>query len=263
MDSQTSVRSNLLKMESFIRKTSADLIVFPECAVYCGSDSIRHQNEMDGELIHLFCEWARTYHVYLHCGSFVETGCKNTSILISNTGQIIGTYSKIHMFDVELDDLTHKESDTITPGDHLSICDTKIGTLGMSICYDIRFGEMFRLMALQGAQILCVVANFTKQTGQAHWRSLLRSRAIENTCFVVACGQVGNKEELGMEAYGHSMIIDPWGRVLLELDDTEQIQTADIDLKEIERVRRQIPSLMNRREDVYRLQCSNIEIYKE
>lgn len=267
MDSQNNTERNLNKVAKMIQEAAykqADLIVFPEVVDYCGQDMQAYAQPIPGKISQFFSDCAKKYHTYIYAGSINEKTNekpKNTSLLLDDGGKIIAKYSKLHMFDVNLENFSYKESDAVQPGSHISICATPYGNIGMSICYDVRFGQMYRLMAKAGAQILVVVANFTKPTGMAHWETLLKARAIENTCFVAACGQTGKKTELGMEAYGHSMVIDPWGRIIACADSEETIVYADIDLTEIERVRKQIPSLQNDREDIYTLSSTSIQWY--
>ncbi len=199
---------------------------------------------------------AREHGVYIHGGSLHEriegdARCYNTSLLFAPDGEILARYRKTHMFDVALADGTCcAESARVRPGDEVVVAETPLGVFGCAICYDIRFPELFRMMALAGAQMFLVPANFTRQTGRDHWEALLRARAIENGCYVVATNQCGAKPEF--IAHGHSMIIDPWGEVLAEAGgDEPQIIYADIDLGRVAEVRAQIPSLANRRADLY------------
>ncbi|HOO28670.1 MAG TPA: nitrilase-related carbon-nitrogen hydrolase, partial [Lachnospiraceae bacterium] len=141
------------------------------------------------------------------------------------------------------------------------VCETRIGKIGMAICYDMRFPEIFRLMAKGGAQVICVPADFTMNTGKDHWEALLRARAIENSCYIIAPGQTGQKPEF--QAYGKSMVIDPWGNIIAKASDREQIIYAQIDLEYIDEIRRQIPSLHNIREDIYHLTSHNMKFYRE
>ena len=136
------------------------------------------------------------------------------------------------------------------------LADTSLCTIGFSICYDLRFPELFRLMARQGAQLLVNCANFTENTGKDHWEPLLRARAIENTCYVAAVGQCGQKPKF--RAWGHSMLIDPWGHVVASLGEEPGLLVEEVDLARLDEVRRQIPSLRNGREDIYQLQSSRI-----
>ena len=171
-------------------------------------------------------------------------------MLISPEGKILATYSKLHMFDITLADGTpYRESDRVKPGDSIVTVETELGIFGMSICYDVRFPEIYRLMALRGAQVIFVPASFTMPTGKDHWEVLLRARAIENGCYIVAAGQIGQKPAYA--AYGNSLVADPWGTVIARSKDAPGITYAEIDLDYLEKIRKQIPSLENRRSDLY------------
>lgn len=170
----------------------------------------------------------------------------NRSFLIGPDGAIRARYDKIHMFDVEVGDgQSYRESRAYQPGEAAVLIDTDFGTVGMTICYDVRFPHLYRQLAQAGASILTVPAAFTRVTGEAHWHVLLRARAIETGCFVVAPAQ-GGKHEDGRETFGHSLIISPWGEVLAEADGVAPgIILADLDLDQVETARRRIPSLCN------------------
>lgn len=174
----------------------------------------------------------------------------NTSILLGPDGGILAKYRKIHTFDVTLPDGTVcNESERVCPGKEIVVADTELGRLGFAICYDLRFPELFRAMALAGAQVIFLPADFTRPTGKDHWEPLLRARAIENGCYVIAAGQTGKKPRY--EANGNSMIVDPWGTVLARAQEGPGVIYGEIDLDYLEEVRQKIPSLANRREEVY------------
>ena len=176
----------------------------------------------------------------------------NTSVLIGPEGSIAATYRKAHLFDVLVDqDNGDRESDRYLPGDAIVTADLPACRVGLSICYDLRFGELYRALAVEGAKLAFVPANFTKATGQAHWMTLLRARAIENGLFIVAPAQCGRFPG-GFEAFGHSTLIDPWGSVLVEHDDRPGASVTTIDLAKVDEVRRSIPVLKHLRPDVYR-----------
>jgi deaminated glutathione amidase len=172
----------------------------------------------------------------------------NRSFLIGPDGKIIAQYDKIHMFDVEVGDgQTYRESRAYRPGTSAVLVETSIANIGMTICYDLRFPALYKTLAQAGAQILTVPAAFTRVTGEAHWHVLLRARAIETGCFVIAPAQ-GGKHEDGRETYGHSLIISPWGEILAEADGDEPgVIWADIDLDQVAKARARIPSLGNER----------------
>lgn len=216
--------------------------------------------KVPGYSIELLRKKAREHGMYIHCGSLAEkregdTRYYNTSVFLDPQGEIIGKYQKLHTFDVTLFDGTeHRESERVCPGERIVNVETEIGNFGLSICYDLRFPEIYRLMVSKGAQILLVPANFTTPTGKDHWEALLRARAIENGCYVVAAGQIGKKPD--MEAYGNSMVVDPWGVVTARASNRPGLTLAEIDLDYLEQVREKIPSFKNRRTDVYEVtQC--------
>ncbi|WP_108881913.1 nitrilase-related carbon-nitrogen hydrolase [Anderseniella sp. Alg231-50] len=170
----------------------------------------------------------------------------NRSYLINAEGETVARYDKIHMFDVDLDGGSYRESATISPGDQAVVADTPWATLGLSICYDLRFAALYRQLAKQGAGVLASPAAFTKVTGQAHWHVLQRARAIETGCYVIAPCQYG-KISGGGECYGHSLIIDPWGEVLADAGDGEGYIVADLDMSRVAAARARIPALQHDR----------------
>ena len=211
-----------------------------------------------GPAIELLQEKARKHRMIVHGGSIVERHAQlagkfhNTSVLINRDGKIVAQYRKIHLFDVDLaHGEKHYESERIVPGNSVVTAEIDGITFGLTVCYDLRFPELYRSLALQGAQILLVPAGFTLHTGRDHWEVLLRARAIENLCYVVAPAQVGSYPP-NRHCFGRSMIIDPWGLVLAQAQDLPTVICADIDLDQIEHARTQIPCLQHRHPDVYR-----------
>jgi predicted amidohydrolase len=171
----------------------------------------------------------------------------NRSFLLDDRGNVVARYSKIHMFDVQVGDgQTYRESNTYQSGEEAVIAETPWGRMGMTICYDIRFPYLYRTLAQAGAQVLFAPAAFTKVTGEAHWHVLQRARAIETGCFVISAAQTGEHAE-GRRTYGHSVIVDPWGRVLADAGDAVGVITAEIDLDEVAAARGKIPSLTHDR----------------
>lgn len=176
---------------------------------------------------------------------------RNTSLLIGKDGSILAAYRKIHLFDVNIPDgAVHRESDYIEPGGEATLVDTPLGVFGLTVCYDLRFPELYRRLVFSGARTVFVPAAFTAHTGEAHWETLLRARAIENQVFVVAPGQYGAHGG-GRRTWGHSMIVDPWGVVLAEAPDEECVITAEIDYARLREVREQIPCLKHARDDLF------------
>ena len=262
LDSQDDVQKNLDTVVSFIEEAAArgaKLITMPESMNYVGLDNAGHAEEIPGgPTFQLMSEQAKKYGVWLHCGSIYEKNPNdprpfNSTMVIDPRGNLAAKYHKIHPFDVVIPNgPVNRESERICPGDEIVTVDTgEVGHLGLSICYDMRFAEMYRIMALEGAQILLMPADFTMPTGKDHWETILRTRAIENGCYVVAPAQYGVKPKF--QAYANSLVVDPWGNVIARASNHPQVITAEIDLDYLQQVRRLIFTLENRRPDVYSL----------
>ena len=196
-------------------------------------------------------EVARKLAIYIHIGSLAIKASPekavNRSFLIDRKGDIAARYDKIHMFDVDLDGgESYRESNSYRAGDLAVVADLPWGRLGLTICYDLRFPALYRALAEAGASFLAIPSNFTRQTGEAHWHVLQRARAIENGCFVFAAAQ-GGKHENGRESYGHSLIVDPWGRILAEGGIEPGVLIAEIDPAEVAAARSRIPTLRHGR----------------
>jgi predicted amidohydrolase len=176
----------------------------------------------------------------------------NTSVVLAPSGEIVATYRKIHLFDVNVPGaIVHRESDVIAPGDEMVVARLEGIALGLSICFDLRFPELYRALALAGADVIAIPAAFNAVTGRAHWETLVRARAIENHAFVIAAAQAGTTSE-GIATYGHSLIVDPWGETLAEsTSDRPEVLVATLDLSEVGRRRTQIAVMDFRRPDVY------------
>lgn len=255
MDSQESYEENLKEMKKWIDASKeADYIFFPEVVEYCGKAFKAHAQSVPGDFTTHLSRWAKDAKAYIYAGSITEKKegkTWNTSLFFNPEGKQIASYSKTHLFDIDLDEQSYRESSWVEAGNSYSVVTTKDTSFGMSICYDLRFPYMYQKMTKAGAKVLVVVANFTKPTGVAHWESLLRARAIENTSYVIAVNQCGKKESLNMEAFGHTMVIDPWGEILAQAKgENAQCVWADIDLKKVDQVRQKIPCLKNEREDL-------------
>jgi predicted amidohydrolase len=233
-------------------------VVLPEKWSVIGSpDDLRAGAEpLDGPAI----QWARAVaaelHIDLVAGSIAERVADreklaNTSLHIGPDGEIHATYRKIHMFDVEVEGTVYRESETEDPGDEIVTSETAGGVeLGLSVCYDLRFPELYRILAVRGARIIVIPAAFTLATTREHWETLVRARAIENQAFVVAANQYGLHPP-GNRSGGRSMIVDPWGVVLAQASDRETYVIADLDLDRQAQIRRDLPSLANRRPAAY------------
>ena len=237
----------------------AELVVLPEkwSAYGAPRDIVAGAEPLDGPALTWARGAARELGIDLVAGSIAERveGAErgaNTSVHIGPDGEDRAVYRKIHMFDVEVGGRVYRESDIETPGDEPVLSETADGIgLGLSICYDLRFPELYRLLAVEGAKILAVASAFTLATTREHWEVLLRARAIEDQCFVVAANQVGEPVP-GMQTGGRSMIVDPWGVVLAQAPDAECGVVADLDLGRLDDIRAKLPSLANRRASAYR-----------
>lgn len=270
LDAGPDVEANLERALRLTERAAAagpELIALPETFLYRGpAAGLRASaSTVPGPLTEPFAELARRAGGWLLLGSLAERSTEPdrpylTSILLAPDGSVAATYRKIHLFDIAVaDGPSAHESARATPGDQAvmaSIARTDgRGTvrLGMSICYDVRFPELYRTLALAGAQVLAIPADFTERTGRDHWEVLLRARAIENAAFVIAPAQCGSGGGNATRAYGRSLVVDPWGTVLAQAPDGPGAVVADLDLERVAAVRRQIPSLANRRPAVYRL----------
>ena len=234
----------------------AKLIATPENTNYLGphDEKVRRAEPLDGPTCARFADLSRRLGIHLLLGSFNEKSdeerrCYNTSVLFGPDGRILGTYRKMHLFDVDVPGGPRfAESDTCKPGDAVAVVETPLARFGLSICYDLRFPELYRKMTDQGAQVLMIPAAFTLATGKDHWEPLMRARAIENQCWVIAPAQHGDHDDAGIKAsWGHAMIVDPWGLPVAVASDGPGLALAEIDLDRVERVRRAIPVSRHRR----------------
>jgi predicted amidohydrolase len=246
--------------EALIRETvsaGADLVALPELWSCHGLDEAYRENaeSVPGPTTDFLGELARELGIYLLGGSILEGDpgaqrLSNTSTFFDPSGEMTAVYRKIHLFDVKVSDREYLESANIAPGSEIVTAKAGAATLGLSVCYDVRFPELYRLLALRGAEILAVPAAFTLQTGKDHWELLLRARAVENQAFVVAPAQWGQKAD-GRWTYGRSMIVDPWGTVLATCPDRDGHALATMDLDYLDRFRAEFPALTNRRPETY------------
>lgn len=250
---------NLRQLEAGITAAvgqGARLVALPEyCAIY-GADAsgllIGGEPEVSHEALAALRRMARTQGCWLAIGSLgvraADGRIWNRSYLIDPAGEIRARYDKIHLFDVDLaGGERYRESETIAPGEQAVVAETPFGTLGFSICYDLRFPQLYRALAKAGAHILLVPAAFTRTTGRAHWHVLLRARAIETGCFVVAASQCGTAEDGSLARYGHSLIVSPWGEVLADAGEGPGIALAPLDLGQVAAARTAIPALRHDR----------------
>jgi deaminated glutathione amidase len=261
LNSTEEKQRNLDSADSLVRAAAADgceLIVLPEKFNLLGTpEQLRAGAEpLDGPTLQWAARTTRELGVWLVAGSVVERvegdeKLRNTCVLIAPDGDQRAVYRKIHMFDVEVGGVSYRESDTEAPGEEIVLADAGALELGLAVCYDLRFPELFRILAVQGARAVALPAAFTLHTGKDHWEVLVRARAIENQLFMIAAGQIG-RHPPGHESFGRSMIVDPWGIPLAVAPDRECFVAADLDLEAQERVREKLPSLANRRPEAYR-----------
>ena len=262
LNSNEDKERNLGIAERLVREAAADgaeLVVLPEKFNVLGSSEqlAAGAEPLDGPTLRWAESIARELRLWLVAGSIVETvehdeKLRNTSALIGPDGSIHAVYRKIHLFDVEVGEMVYRESDVEGPGDEIVVADAGELKLGLAVCYDLRFPELFRIEAVEGAQAFTLPSAFTVPTGRAHWEILVRARAIENQAFMIAAGQVG-RHPPDHESYGHSMIVDAWGTVLAAATgEPEAVVTADLDLEAQSDVRAKLPSLANRRPSAYR-----------
>jgi predicted amidohydrolase len=262
LESTTDTEHNLASAERLVRAAAADgadLVVLPERLDIRGSAADYAKAEpLDGRPVSWARGLARELGIDLVAGSVAERRdgherVSNTSVHVGPDGEVRAVYRKIHMFDVEVGGVEYRESEHSEPASEIVLSETASGVgLGLTICYDLRFPELYRILALRGARIVTVPANFTRVTGEAHWEVLLRARAIENQVFVIAPGQ-GRATVPEGDSYGNSMIVDPWGVVLARAPlEGEQFVAADLDLGRQAEVREKLPSLANRVEAAYR-----------
>jgi len=258
MTSTSDREANLKKAEELLKKGAAEgasLLALPENFSFMGEgekDKLEVAEMPEGGPVTEFLKgFARLNKVWIVGGSVpvkAEEGkVFNRSLLINDRGEIAASYDKIHLFDVDIaGGESHKESRTVSPGDKVVTHKTPFGVVGLSICYDLRFPELYRELTLKEATMIFVPAAFTSQTGEAHWETLLRARAIENQVYIIAPAQVGvhNKKR---STFGNSMIIDPWGRIIARGQDEETVISAEIDFDYLDSVRQGIPCLSHRR----------------
>lgn len=269
MDTGADTKKARLQAENYIKEAKekgAELVILPEHSDVIVRCEKNEAQAVPGPVSQWYQEIARKYELYLHCGSITERGTEtesgnpfNTSLLFSPSGELLQTYRKLHLFDVILPNGKGvKESSGVSAGSAFALAETDLCRIGMTICYDLRFPELYRLLALEGAELLVVSANFTAATGCDHWEPLLRARAIENSCYVAAVNQCGEKPLF--KAWGHTMLIDPWGRIIGELDGEHPgLLLGTIDPEMFENTRMKLPFRENRRTDMYTLEKTGVK----
>ena len=260
LNSSDEVDRNLEGAERLVRAAAAagaELVVLPEkwSALAPGAVLEELAEPLDGPIVTACREWAGELGVNLIAGSVSERvpgreQLANTSVLIDADGEIAAVYRKIHMFDVDVGGVTYRESEHEQAGDEIVSASAGPIEVGLTVCYDLRFPELYRILALRGATAITVPSAFTTATGRDHWEILVRARAIENQLFVIAANQTGRAAPQ-FDSWGHSMIVDPWGRVLAAIDEGEGHVVADLDLEDLAAIRKRLPSLASRRAAAY------------
>jgi predicted amidohydrolase len=250
-------QANLQQATRWVRDAAAQgarLVALPEVFIWRGSKKLERQfaEPIPGPTSIKLSDLARELGIYLLAGSILEEisnseRAYNTSLLFDPAGKQIACYRKIHLFDVDLPNgVSLRESQTRAHGHDVVVAQTELGTMGLSVCYDVRFPELYRKLAEQGAQVIFVPSAFTAYTGEAHWETLLRARAIENQVYIIAPDQFGSTAN-SFETHGDSMIIDPWGGIIAELPEGPGVITATIDLDYLAKIRAELPALSHRR----------------
>lgn len=253
-------KANLDEASSMIARSmekNADFIILPEMfnCPYSNDKFIEYgEEEHESITLNTIAELARENDVYILAGSIPEREndkLYNTSYLFDRNGKIISKHRKMHLFDIDVKDkITFKESDVLTAGDDFTVVDTEFGKIGIGICYDVRFVELARIMAENGASILFYPGAFNQTTGPAHWELLFRSRALDNQVFCIGVAPALN-EDASYHSYGHSIVTNPWGEVITQAGEKEELIICEIDLSEIKKVREELPVLKNKRKDLY------------
>lgn len=253
-------KGNVEQLKQIMEKqeiNGIDLVTLPEMFIcpYRTSDFPIYAETEGGETWKACSRLASKYKVYLSAGSIPEkdeNGCiYNTAYVFDRDGQQIAKHRKMHLFDISVSGGQYfKESDVLTAGNQVTVFDTEFGKMGLCICYDLRFPELSRLMALEGAKVILVPAAFNMTTGPAHWELLFRQRAIDNQVYVVGTAPARDMSG-GYISWGHSIITDPWGEIVMQMEEREEIRFTEIDLEKLDKVRSELPLLKHRREDVY------------
>jgi len=253
---------NLERAERLVAQgaaSGADVVLLPEKWNAIGSaETLREAAETleSGESVEAMRGWARTHGITLVGGSITERRegrekLSNTSLVFDPEGELVALYRKIHLFDVDVGGLRYRESDAEEPGEEPVVARLEGWPIGLTVCYDLRFPELYRILALEGAELVTVPAHFTLYTGKDHWHVLLRARAIENQNYVAAAAQIGETIP-GKPSYGRSLVVDPWGTVVAQAPDEQTVIVAELDRSRLTEVRRSLPSLANRQAAAYR-----------
>ncbi len=262
LTSRADKEENLERAEALVGRAAsggADVVVLPEKWNGIGEVETLHvlaEPLASGESVQAMAGWARRHGITLVGGSITERRegrekLSNTCLVFDPEGQRVGLYRKIHLFDVEVGGLVYRESEAGEAGTEPALAEAEGWAIGLTICYDLRFPELYRILALEGAELLTVPSNFTLATGKDHWHVLLRARAIENGCYVAAAAQIGETMP-GRQSYGRSLVVDPWGVICAQAPDEETVVFAELDRERLLGVRERLPSLASRQPDAYR-----------
>jgi len=259
LTSTSDAEASLARADELIRLAAArgaTFVATPENTNFLGphAEKVRRAETLEGPTCSRFSALARELGIHLLLGSFNESSpdperCYNTSVLFGPDGARLAVYRKLHLFDVDVPGgVAFRESDTALAGDEVVVATTALARVGLTICYDLRFGELYRALAAGGAEVVAIPSAFTAATGKAHWEVLVRARAVETQCYVIAPAQHGRHDDGGLkESHGHSLIVDPWGTVLAQVPDGTGIAVEEIDLGRVAAVRRAIPLAAHRR----------------
>lgn len=258
----TEKADNVAALQPVMERVCADgvdLVALPEmfCCPYQTENFPRYAEPEGGPVWSACAALAGQYGVYLSAGTMPELGedglVYNTAYVFDRQGRQIAKHRKMHLFDIDVKGGQYfKESDTLSPGDQVTVFDTEFGRMGLCICYDFRFPELARLMVLEGANVILVPAAFNLTTGPAHWELMFRSRAVDNQVFTVGTAPARDLSA-GYHSWGHSIVVDPWGTVLTHLDEKQGFAVTELDLEQVTRIRSQLPLLQHRRTELYEL----------
>ncbi len=258
---------NLSKAEDMIREAAnnnCNLVVLPEMFTcpYSNDNFPKFAEDQYGPSVSLLSELAKELSIYIIGGSIpesVEDKLYNTCFIFNKEGKIIDKHSKMHLFDIDVKDkITFRESDTLSCGNKITVFETEYCKIGVAICYDMRFPELMRLMALKGAEIIIVPAAFNMTTGPAHWHTTAKMRAVDNQVYFMSVSPARDESSVYV-AYGHSLIVSPWGDILAEANEKETILYGELDLEKVNTVRQELPLLKHMRKDIYYIEEKTID----
>lgn len=259
IDNKDSNIKKALEMIKIAAENKSDMVILPEM-FNCPYDNSKFreyaEERKNSKTLKAIKESAKELNLYIVAGSIPELeddNLYNSSFIFDRDGEIIASHRKMHLFDIDIaGKISFKESETLSAGNQITVVDTELCKIGVAICYDIRFPELLRLMALRGAELIVIPGAFNMTTGPAHWETLIRARAIDNQLYVAAASPARNKE-LSYVAYGNSMVADPWGEIVARAGEKEEIVYANIKLSRVNDVREELPVLNGRRNDIYGL----------